>query len=78
MEHASAVAAITKASSGSFAMLKATACRCCVRINSCCTSGSFRSTKPLTVTWKVQKSNRCLVSHRLIFQKFVWKMNYVC
>jgi len=50
MAHASAVAAETETSSGSFAMLEATACRCCVRINSRCTSGSFRSTKRLTVT----------------------------
>jgi len=35
---------------GSFAMLEATTCRCCERINSRCTSGSFRSTKSLTVT----------------------------
>ena len=40
MEHAWAVAAETKASSGSFAMLEATTCRCCVRINSRCTSRS--------------------------------------
>ena len=45
MEHASAVAAKTKASSGSFTMLEATTCRCCVRINSRYTSRSFRSTK---------------------------------
>jgi len=32
MEHASAIAAETKAPSGSFAMLEATACRCCVQI----------------------------------------------
>jgi len=32
MEHASAIAAETKASSQSFAMLEATTCRCCVRI----------------------------------------------
>ena len=50
MEHASAVTTETKASSGSFAMLEATTCRCCVRINSHCTSGSFRSTKSLTDT----------------------------
>jgi len=47
MERASAVTTETNASSGSFAMLKA---RCCVRINSCYTSGSFRSTKSLTGT----------------------------
>ena len=50
MERASAVTTETKASSGSFAMLEATTCRCCVRINSRCTSGSFRSTKSLTGT----------------------------
>jgi len=50
MEHALAVAAETKASSRSFAMLEATTSRCCVRINSRCTTGSFRSTKSLTVT----------------------------
>jgi len=49
MEHVSAVAAETKAL-GSFAMLEATMCKCCVRINSHCTSGSFHSTKSLTVT----------------------------
>jgi len=32
MVHASAVTAETKASSGSFAMLEATMCRCCVPI----------------------------------------------
>jgi len=32
MEHTWAVAAETKTSSGSFAQLEATACRCCVRI----------------------------------------------
>jgi len=50
MKRASAVAAETKASSGSFAMLEAATCRCCVRINSRCTSGSFRSTESLTAT----------------------------
>ena len=50
MERASAVTTETKASSGSFAMLQPTACRCCVRINSRCSSGSFRSTKSLTGT----------------------------
>jgi len=51
MEHASAVAAETKASSRSFALREeAAACRCCVRMNSCCTSEGFRSTKRLTVT----------------------------
>jgi len=49
MEDAPAIAAETKASSRSFEMLEATACRCCVRINSRCTSGgSFRSTKSFT------------------------------
>jgi len=43
VEHASAVTPKTKASSGSFAMLGATRYRCCVQINSCYTSGSFRS-----------------------------------
>jgi len=52
VEHASAVAAETKASLQNFEMLEATACRCCVRINSHCTSGSFHSTKRLTVTWR--------------------------
>jgi len=32
-------------------MLEATTCRCCVRINSRYTSGSFRSTKSLTGTY---------------------------
>ena len=50
VEHASAVTTETKASSGSFAMLEATTCRCCVRINSRYTSGSFCSTKSLTGT----------------------------
>jgi len=50
MEHASTVSAETKASSGSFAMLEATTCRCRVRINSHYTPGSFRSMKSLTVT----------------------------
>jgi len=50
MERALAVAIETKVSSGSFAMLEATTCRCCVRINSRCTSGSFRSRKSLTGT----------------------------
>jgi len=50
MERASAVTTETKASSGSFAILEATTCRCCVRINSRYTSGSFRSTKSLTGT----------------------------
>jgi len=58
MERASAVTTETEASSGSFAMLEATTCRCCVRINSRYTFGSFRSMKSLT---KVQKSNWCLV-----------------
>jgi len=49
MEDTSAVAAETKAPLGSFAMLEATACRCCV-INSHCSSGSFCSTKCLTGT----------------------------
>jgi len=48
MEHALAITTETKASSGSFAMLEATTCRCCVQINSRYTSGSFRSTKSLT------------------------------
>jgi len=59
MERALAIAAETKTSSGSFAMLEATTCKCCVQINSRCTSGSFHSTS-LTVTY-VQKSTRCLV-----------------
>jgi len=50
MERASAVTTETKASTGGFAMLEATMCRCCVRINSCYTSESFRSTKSLTGT----------------------------
>jgi len=50
MEHASAVAAETNASTGGFAMLEATMSKCCVRINSRCTSGSFRSMKSLTST----------------------------
>jgi len=50
MERASAVTTETKASSGSSAMLEPTTCRCCVRINPRCTSGSFRSTKSLTGT----------------------------
>jgi len=50
MEHASVFADGTKASSGSFAMLEATTCRCCVRINSRCTSGHLCSTKSLTGT----------------------------
>ena len=50
MENASAIAAETKASLGSFAMLEATTRRCCVRINSHCTSGSFCSMKSLTGT----------------------------
>jgi len=50
MDHASVIAAETKASSGSFAMLEAASCRCCVRTNSHCTSGSFHNTKRLTVT----------------------------
>jgi len=54
MEHASAVAAETKPSSGSFAMLEVTRSRCRVRINSRCTSGSFRSTKSLTVTYDAE------------------------
>jgi len=32
MEHALAITTETKASSGSFAMLEATTCRCCVQI----------------------------------------------
>jgi len=48
MERASAVTTETKASMGSFAMLEATTCRCCVRINSRYTSRSFRSKKSLT------------------------------
>ena len=50
MERASAVTTETKASSGSFAMLESTTCRCRVRRNSRCTSGNFRSTKSLTGT----------------------------
>jgi len=50
-----------KASSGSFAMLEATTCRCCVRINSRYTSVSFHSTNIVWLVLKVQKSNRCLV-----------------
>jgi len=50
IEHASAIAAETKAPLRSFTMLEATTCRCCVRIKSRCTFGSFRSTKSLTVT----------------------------
>ena len=49
-KHASVVTTKTKASSESFAMLESTTCRCCVRINSHCTSGSFSSTKSLTGT----------------------------
>jgi len=52
MEYASAVAAETTASSGSFTMCEATTRRCCVRINSRCTSRSFRSTKRLTGTYR--------------------------
>ena len=48
IERASAIE--TKASSGSFAMLEATTCRCRVPINSCYTSGSFRSMKSVTGT----------------------------
>jgi len=53
MEHVSSVVAKTKASSESFAMLEAycldrtTMCRCCVWINSSCTS------KEVFVAWKV-------------------------
>ena len=50
MERASAVTTETKASSGSFIMFEATTCRCCVRINSRYTSGSFCSTNSLTGT----------------------------
>jgi len=50
MERVSAVTTERRASSGNFAMLEATACRCCVRINSPYTSGSFRSMKSMTVT----------------------------
>jgi len=68
MEHASAVAAKTKASSGSIPMLEATTCRCCVRINSHYTSESFRSANSLAGT-KVQKSNqvRSPVKRILVF-----------
>jgi len=60
MERVSAVTTETKLHREVIAMLEATTCRCCVRINSRCTSGSFGSTKSLTGT-QVQKSNRCLV-----------------
>jgi len=50
VERASAVTTETKTSTGAFAMLEATMCRGCVQINSHCISGSFRSTKSLTVT----------------------------
>ena len=50
MEHVLAVTTKTKASSGSFAILEATMCRCCVWINSRYTSGSFCSLKSLTGT----------------------------
>jgi len=74
VERAPAVTTETKASSRSFAMLEATRCRCCVRINSRYTSGSFHSTKSLTSTEgaKVQ-SMPALVQINL--KKLVWKMN---
>jgi len=60
MENASAVAAETKASSGSFAMLEATTCSCCIRKNSRCTSEVFAAGK-VWLEVKVQKSNRSRV-----------------
>jgi len=59
MEHALAVTAKIKASSGSFAILEATTCGCCVWSNSHCTPRSFRGTR-VWLELKMQKCNRCL------------------
>jgi len=75
-ERASAVTTETKASSGSFAMLESTTCRCCVRINSRCTSGSFRSTKSLTVTWGAEVQSMPSLA-QINLKKLAWKMNCV-
>ena len=77
MEHASAVAAETKASSGSFAMLEATTCRCCVRITPVILREVFAARNVLPVL-KVQKSNRCLVLRRLILKSLHEKWIALC
>ena len=76
MEHASAVTTETKASSGSFAMLEATMCRCCVRINSHCTLGSFGSTKSLTGTGGAEVQSMPSLA-QINLKKLSWKMNCV-
>jgi len=76
MERASAVTTETNASSGSFATLEATTCRCCVRINSRYISGSFRSTKSLTGTWGTDVQTMPGLTQNN-FKKLAWKMNCV-
>ena len=76
MERASVATTKTKASSGSFAMLEATTCRCCVRINSRCTSGSFRSTKTLVGT-KAAEVQSMPSSAQINLKKLAWKINCV-
>jgi len=58
-QHALAVAAKTKASSGSFTMLEATTCRCCVRINAILLE--VLAAWKVWLALKLQKSNWCLV-----------------
>jgi len=75
MKHASAVVVETQALPVSFAMLdvycpdQAAACRCCVWINSHCTSRSFHSTESLTVRYESPT--------KIYSEKLVWKMNCV-
>ena len=81
MEHASVVAAETKAS-GSFAMLaayrlyRAPVCRCYLRINCVCASRSFRSTKSLTVTSGAEVLSMPSLA-QINDKKLAWKMNCV-
>ena len=83
MEHASAVTAATKASSGSFAMLEAyypdhaTKCRCCVRINSPCSSASFRSMKRLTAELTGAKVQSMLSLAQINFEKACMKNEWL-
>jgi len=66
---------------------RATACKCCVRINSRCTSGSFRSTKSLTVTKGAEVQSmpslaqinlkKACMTHELCYVKqHLWRYEY--
>jgi len=76
INHGSCVSRRNRKSSGSFAMLEATTCRCCVRINSRYTSGSFHSTKSLTGTYGAEVQSMPSLA-QINLKKLARKMNCV-